>query len=83
MKYLGYFSKLIGMRSRLSKHGEIATGMPLLISINVLVTKMPAKFFKFVWAGFYPSKSNLYHHKQLLPHGSAGGLVISKALPLN
>ena len=26
MKYLGYFSKLIGMRSKLSKHGEITTG---------------------------------------------------------
>ena len=30
MKCLGYFSKLIGMRSKLSKHGEIATAKLLV-----------------------------------------------------
>ena len=42
MKYLGYFSKLMGMRSKLSKHGEIATATipldgrdPILASLKL------------------------------------------------
>ena len=37
MKYLGYFSKLIGMRSKLSKDGEIATAFCSFLRFNAFI----------------------------------------------